>query len=297
MLDAKPPAEPGSVTIRPTRAEAEKAKDAFYDILGIIKKEGQLPLQKIAAITGDKTLNTEVNMSKKISNKSFSLDQQRQILDYIFSKASLISGQTRKDISAHQDALYFALLNYCAVNDTSQDGARARTIGTYKLWRFSVEHENEIVMGRLDISEDPTTRAVCVQMVQRQKAQDGVRGRLERLSGYLFRVSHMYLVLLMDEMTKDLRISLFPRSKVDEVGTDVSPTSIFSGKCLHIIHMDGFELGIDGSSGFFSPIHLELVDDVEELADLDDSLDVADEGRLPKRIVNKLKRSGSLRRL
>lgn len=42
-----------------------------------------------------------------------------------------------------------------------------------------------------------------------------------------------------------------------------------TGSCL-AAHIDGFGLGIDGSNGFFSPMLRSLVDDVDELARLDE---------------------------
>jgi hypothetical protein len=46
-------------------------------------------------------------------------------------------------------------------------------------------------------------------------------------------------------------------------------------------------------------VHLSLVDDVDELAALDELLDVIPEGdaRIPRRVVDKLKRLGPLKRL
>ena len=109
----------------------------------------------------------------------------------------------------------------------------------------------------------------------------------------------MYVLLFADLLTNDPRMTIFPRSKIDEVGTDVSERSVFAGKHLHIVHLDGFGLGVDGSSGFFSPVHLSLVDDVHELERLDEILDVVPEGHagVPARVVAKLKRNGPLRRL
>ena len=71
---------------------------------------------------------------------------------------------------------------------------------------------------------------------------------------------------------------------------------MFAGRRNHIVLMDGFGFGIDG---FFSPVHLSLVDDVDELASLDEVPDVVpeDDRRIPWRVVRKLKRNGPLKRL
>ncbi len=172
--------------------------------------------------------------------------------------------------------------------------------GTYKLWRFSVEHENEFVLGRIDIEEDNVTHALKVKMSQPKRPRDGLRGSVENATGYMFRLSNMYVLLLTDNLTDDLRVTIFPRSKMDLVGPEQNKSSVYAATHEHVIHLDGFGLGVDGSTGFFSPVHLSLVDDVDELAGLDDLLDVApadDEKRIPKRIVEKLRRSGPLRRL
>jgi hypothetical protein len=81
------------------------------------------------------------------------------------------------------------------------------------------------------------------------------------------------------------------------VGTDVNPRSVFTGKQNHVAHMDGMTVGIDRRSCFLTPVHLSLVDDVDELATLDETLDVVTEGdpRIPQRVVNRLRRHGPLK--
>lgn len=287
------------IAVRPTRAEAERDKDAFYELLAVVQALGLLTNKAIAIATQDKSEHSDANISKRIKNKAFDDEARRRILDRIFGAENLLSGETRKKMVEIPEALYFAFLNHFDVKETSQDSARARIVGIYKLWRFSVEHEGEFVVGRLKFFEDQVTRALRVEMLQRKKPFQGLRGAYERLSGYLFRVSHMYLMLLTDPHTRDVRMTLFPRAKVDEVGTDVNPKSVFSGRRDHIVYMDGFGLGIDGSAGFFSPVHIELVDDADELAKLDDLLDVVPEGdpRVPARVAKQLSRNGPLRRL
>ena len=113
-----------------------------------------------------------------------------------------------------------------------------------------------------------------------------------------------YLMMLRDARNEEFRVTLFQRSKSDDVGVGDENRpgdrrSVFAGRRRHLVHLDGFGLGIDGASGFFSPVHMSLVDDVDELATLDEKLDVVPEGdpRIPARIAKKLKGYGSLRRL
>jgi hypothetical protein len=276
---------------------------------------GSLSIQNLAT-TCDVVPST---ISNWVAKKKFPPDARHLILKNLFENESFLLGNVRNDLAReYDDPLYFAFLNWLDVKETSQDNARARIIGSYRLWRFSVEHEGEFVSGRIDFSEDPKTKAVKVRMTQPKQRLDGYRATLETASGYLFRVSHMYLMLLTDDLTNDVRMTIFPRVKVDLIGDEVhpgtrdrekdpttgewkklNPKCVFAGSNLHIVHMDGFGLGIDGSSGFFSPVHLALVDDVEELAALDGSLDVLpkDHPRVPDRVARKLERSGPMRRL
>jgi len=58
----------------------------------------------------------------------------------------------------------------------------------------------------------------------------------------------------------------------------------------HLVHLDGFAMGMDANRLFFSPIYIELVDNADDLAKLDSTLDIIPESRMPKRILQKLKR-------
>jgi hypothetical protein len=62
--------------------------------------------------------------------------------------------------------------------------------------------------------------------------------------------------------------------------------------------MDGLTIGIDGRRRFLTPVHISLVDDVDELAALDEMLDVVPEGdaHIPRRVLDKLRRLGPLKR-
>ena len=221
------------------------------------------------------------------------------MLKHIFDEGRLLSGKARRQMATIDDALYFAFLNYLDSRETPQDNARAQIIGTYKLWRYSAEHEGEYALGRVSVFEDQNTRALCVSVILARNSSEGLRGTRDQFTGYLFDVSGMYLMIARDPRTDDLRMTLFPRFRIDEVGTDINERSVFAGRQSHIVHMDGFALGIEGGNGYCSPIHLSLVDDVDELANIDELLDVVPEGdqRVPRRVIEKLKRSGPLRLL
>lgn len=109
----------------------------------------------------------------------------------------------------------------------------------------------------------------------------------------------MYFILFHNEKTNDLRTTLLPTFKVDDIRTEHNKNSVYAGSHRHAVYLDGFGLGIDGARGFFSPVHLSLVDDVTELDRLDKQLDVVREGdpRLPERVVTMLRSNGPLRRL
>jgi hypothetical protein len=291
--------KPGSAKIRPTREDAEQDIDQFYALLSVLRERRELPLKKIAYITGDETGNPEASVSKKITSRTLPKEARDFILRYIFDEANLLSGASRKQLSAIQDAFYFAFLNYLAVKETSQDTSRARVLGTYRLWRPSVETDGQYVYGKIEFTEEPDTRALAACMVQIRRPGPGDPGEKEVFTGYLFRVSHMHLLVLRDVLAKSIRVTILTGSKPSEFGTDLNPKSPFKGTVKHAGWMDGFVLGVDGGRGFFSPLYLSLVDDVDELAGLDQELDIigADDPRMPPRVLNKLQRNGPLRRL
>lgn len=291
--------KPGSYRIRPSRDDAEQNPEDFYSWLESVRSSPHLKLSKLADITGDATNNPEVNLSKKISARTLQPKDRKLIVRHAFEDAEVFSGRVRTQLSMIDDAPYFALLNFFRARETSQDKARARALGIYRFWRPSVEHDDEYVFGKIEFSEDPTTMAVHAQMTQTIRHPDGTPGAGEHYRGYLFRFAHMYCMLLRDQKTSDPRISLFPTWKIDHVGVGVNPKSMFAGRSLHVVYMDGYSLGVDGERPFFSPLYLSLEDDVERLASLDDELDILCEGhpKLPSRVVKKLKRNGPLRRL
>ncbi len=289
---------PGSLKTRPTRKDAERDPAMFAELLGALKPFDRSKLTSLKSLAGllgdDASVST---MSRKISGMRMSPQDRAEILRHIYDTLGLISRESREKLSAIGDAFYFAMLMYAGTSETSQDNARARLLGTFKLYRFSVEEQDEFLVGRIDIAEDANSHALRVEMIQPKQARDGLRGTFGRLTGYMFRISDMDLLFLRDGLTNDIRMTIFPRSKLDTVGTDVNPNSVFAGSVKHVVHMDGFGLGIDGGRGFFSPVYLSLVDDVNELATLNDELDVLPESseKLPRRVVARLKRNGPMR--
>lgn len=290
---------PGSYRIRPTREDAETNPEVFYDWLERMRLGSDLPLSKLAELTDDKTNNPTVNLHKRIKNQTLPSKARKLILRHAYEDALVISGQARSQIGTIPDAPYFALLNFFCAKETSQDKARARALGTYRFWRESVEHQDEFVLGKVEFVEDADTRAVHARMTQVVRHPDGTVGARENFDGYLFRIAHMYVMFLRDMRTNDPRVSFFPTCKFDEVGIKVNPRSIFDGKTLHVVYMDGYCLGVDGGRSFFAPIHLALEDNVDRLTILDGELDIVGDGdpRLPPRVAKKLRAKGRLRRL
>jgi hypothetical protein len=150
----------------------------------------------------------------------------------------LLFGASRRQVSAIADPLYFALLNFLDAKDAVQDEARARLVGTYKLWRYALEHEDEVVLGKMTVSEDPRTHALMTDVIVARKSAHGLRGSCNRFVGYLFSVSRMYFMITRNRRTDDLRMTLFSRFRMDEVGMEINPRSIFAGRRNHIVHMD-----------------------------------------------------------
>ena len=179
------------------------------------------------------------------------------------------------------------------------DTARAHVIGTYKLWRYSVEHEDEFLLGKLTCSEDPGTRALKVDVQQRCTDGEGLRCMRNNFWGYMFCIGEIFFTIVRGHAANEVRIAFYPHFRMDQVGTDVNPRSVFAGKQNHVVQLDGFTVGIASRKCFFSPIQLSLVDDAEELVALDETVGIfaEDDTRLPRGVVKNLKRHGPLRRL
>jgi hypothetical protein len=291
------PTTPGAIDIRPTRADAEKCPASFYRLLGEFRDRGLLPLKRIAEISGDTSLNPEPNILRKIQNKTLTDQARAALLSHILDVQSLLFGKARRQLAAVDHSFYFAFLNFLDAKDSIQDEARARIIGTYKFWRYAVDLDDELVLGKLTVSEDRATRALKAQVVVGRQSSQGLRGSRNPFSGYVFCVPRAYFLIARDGRTDDLRMTLFPRFRIDAVGTEINPRSVFAGKRHHVAHMDGLSLGMDGSRAYVSPMYAALVDDADELQELDQLLDVVphDDRRVPPGVVKRLRRSGPLR--
>lgn len=66
--------------------------------------------------------------------------------------------------------------------------------------------------------------------------------------------------------------------------------SIYEAKTEHLVTLDGFAMGMDANLLFFSPIYIELVDNAAALEKLDSTLDIIPATKMPKRVLQKLKR-------
>jgi len=163
---------------------------------------------------------------------------------------------------------------------------------------YAIDYEDEFVLGKMVFDEDPRTRALKVGVALAEHSAD-VRSPCRRLAGSLFSVSGMYLTIVRDVLTNDFRSGMFPHFSISEVGTAVNPRSVFAGRQHHIVTLDGLWFGIAGRIACSSAVHLSLIDDAGELAELNEQLGVVgeDDERIPRRVVKKLKRSGPLRRL
>jgi hypothetical protein len=277
--------------VMPTRSQAEKDPKLFYELVTellenrnpLIKK--RVTLNALADVLGiDKT-----TVMRQLKEKKVGDDHRVLILDYLFVEKQAITGEWRERIN-FPHSLYFALLKFFDIKETSQDNARAHILGTYELWRYSVEEEDEFVHGKITFRTDPDTNAVCVDMIQPKKAVDDIRAATEEFEGYFIRVADMYAMLLKDKNNNDLRITIFPRFRLEQVGRHIDKDSVYEPRTPHIVHLDGFGLGIDGNNLFFSPVFLVLVDNKPKLAGLDEKLDIVPEDKVPPRILKRLRK-------
>jgi hypothetical protein len=276
----------GKGYVRPTRSEAEKSAAKFYELVAYLRAKRNLTWQRL----GEQLGIDASNATRRINGHSLGDDERRLVLHYIYDESKLISDPAGSEIAAIRDNLYYSLADFYGIKPTSQDNVRAHCLGTYQLWRHSVEDAGEYVHGRLDFFENEETGALCARMIQPRKGRDFMRPSTEEVVGYLFRVADMYAMLLRDIANNDLRITIFPRFRMENIGTDKNPNSVFPGTKSHMVHMEGFGMGVDGNNLFVSPVYLELVDDKDELEQLTGKLDVVPESAAPPRIVSKLKR-------
>jgi hypothetical protein len=97
-------------------------------------------------------------------------------------------------------------------------------------------------------------------------------------------------MLVRQKLTHNFRSTIFKDFRSDLVGKNINKNSIYKANTEHLVTLDGFAMGMDANLLFFSPIHLELVDDRGELEQLDNMLDIVPETKVPPRILQKLKR-------
>jgi hypothetical protein len=282
--------------IRPTRAEAERDPGKFYLLIDFLRTRPTNPL-KLSHIV-DAIGGTISTASRKLKDKRFSDDERILIVDEIFSRR-LIHGSWLRQTKEIPHNLFYAMVDFFNINETSQDNARGRVAGTYKLWRYSTQHDGEYVLGKIEIEEDHNdanadqdceASALRAKIRQVRKASELQRGGDEIVEGYFFRISNMYVLLVREALTHSLRCTIFKEARHDLVGKNVNKNSIYKADTNHLVELDGFTLGMDGSSAFFSPVHIELVDDKYELEQLDGILDILPETRVPRRILDTLKR-------
>jgi len=280
----------GKGYIRPTRSEAEATPAQFYELIAYLQErrnaKRKLTWQKI----GEQLGIDPTNAQRRVNGETLDKAERKLVLDYIYEESGLIVDPAGVSLTEIRDHLYFSILGFYNVKATSQDNARADLIGTYRLWRHSVENPDEFVHGRLDFYESEESGALCATMIQSLKSRDLLRASTEEFNGYVFKVADMYVMLLRDVANNDLRVTIFPSFRTEHIGTDINPKSVFPGTQKHMVHMDGFGMGIDGNKVFLSPVYVELVDEKDELDRLNASLDVVSEADTPKRIVKKLRR-------
>ena len=280
----------------PSRAEAENDPAAFYRLIHFLqtRRTSRLQNKQLVEVLGvDKG-----TVSRKLNGRSFDKDERMYVLQYIYERR-LIYGSWIGQVRSVPHNLFYLMMDFYDIKENSQDNARAEIIGTYRLWRYSSDLEKEYVLGRIDITEGnkhagegdaKDEPALCVTIRQVRKPNKLQRGTDEVLDGYFLRVSNMYVMLVRQQLTHNLRCTIFKDFRSDLVGQHVEKNSIYLPCTKHLVHLDGFAMGMDANLAFFSPVYIELVDKKEELAELDSTLDILPQSRMPKRILQKLKR-------
>lgn len=277
--------------MRPTRKQAENDIDAFIEVIQAALQTRRMTQEQLGSeigLSGEKK-NIASTMSNKIAAKQFSDAQMADACRYIFDERKLFSEEWRDDIKKFDHALYFALLNFFKINETSRDNARSALTGTFELWRHSVEDETEFVHGKVAFSPDEKIGdALCASMTQRRRPRPSVRGGTEKFSGYLVRVAEVYLMILGENETHHPRITIFPSPREETFEYEDKNKKKKIG--TRIAELDGFALGRDGPKIFFAPVFLSRIND-DEIKALDDALDVIPEKDVPPSIVRRLRRA------
>jgi hypothetical protein len=277
-----------------TRPEAELDPEKFKQLIDeIFRSDNPLikrraTLAKFLEVIGGGM--SPSNLSRQIENKAISTHHRHLICEYIFVTGLVFSAAWRERARGFAHFLYFALMEFFDIKDTSQSNARSLICGTYEFWRYSVEHDDEFVHGRLEFTTDRNCGAVCVEEWQPKKSRDGLRDTSEEFEGYFIRIADMYAILVKDKSSNDLRVTIFPRFRSEFIGKHRDKDSEFPERTKHIVHLYGFDIGVDGNNFFFSPVFVTLVDNETKLAELDQELDVVPRDEVPTRILKWLRK-------
>jgi hypothetical protein len=281
---------------QPSRAEAERDPKKFIELLEYLKERGKLPLTLIAsALDIDKG-----TASRRMKSLNFDKDEMYSILQEMDSK-KILFGKMLEQIHDIKHNLFYSMMDYFNIDEDKQDECRANLVGTYRLWRYSTEFDGEFVFGKLTIEEDKTNgddddnldaTALGVTIRQVRKKRSSSRETDEVLKGYIFRIHERYVMLVKqaDEITHNFRCTIFKEGRNERIGRHRDKDSIFPEHTMHLVQNDGFAIGMDAGSVFFSPIYIELVDNRDELDQLDSELDLVGKADLPDRVLKKLER-------
>jgi hypothetical protein len=272
--------------MRPTRKQAEASMDDFVEVIrAALNSKTKVTLEQVGKYIGLQGSNITSTMSNKLADKNFDDIQRADALRYIYDERKIFSAHWRDDIKQFDHALYFALVNFFDLHETSRDNVRGALAGTFELWRHSVEDDTEFVHGKIAFSADTETgEALCVEMTQKRHDKAGVRGGVEKFSGYLIRVAEVYLMILGENSTHHPRITIFPWPREETYEYEKNGVTLVGTR---IAELDGFALGRDGPKIFFSPVFLSRVDEDKVLA-LDNTLDVIEQTVVPPTIVRRL---------
>jgi hypothetical protein len=209
-------------------------------------------------------------------------------------------------VRAVEHNLFYSLTDYFRTGGVAQNGDRPAVTGTYKLWRYSTQYKGEYVLGKVEITDesqhgdgldsvsvlggsDPSLSPLRVRIRQMRKPRNNLRGGVEIVEGYFFSFAGGHMMVVREMLTFAPRCTIFQSNRRDVVGSGVDANSIYPAGTDHVVDLIGFAMGMDAGRMFFSPVCLELVDNRDELARLDDMLDVVPEPDVPPRILTTLK--------
>lgn len=287
--------------IRPPREKLEEDAKAFSEFIyyGISRKK----LTQTELIEGP--LEDKIDkstFSRWLTSAAVPREDRRTIIKYIYDERKLFADDWTTFLNNVPEPAFHALLKFFNVKTTSIDNARGHIVGstrnakgtlptsTYALWRYSVDDEDEFVFGKLEFTFSEETGAIHVDMYQPKKAitpsdnQFGQRASHELFTGYFFRVSDVYLLFLKDLASDDIRVTIFNKYRIEWIN------SSHTDKEKRLVQLDGHCLGLDGNSLFGSPVYIELVESSEDIANMDQAMDILPESKVPPRILKRLRR-------